>query len=73
MGGNGGAGGPGKGGAINNSNPAGGLLVRATLHVSDSLFQGNEAIGGAGGNGGSGGNGGAGGAGQGGGLNNCVL
>jgi hypothetical protein len=69
-GGNGGAGGPGQGGVINNSNPTGGLLVRATLHVSDSVFQGNEAIGGAGGNGGSGGNGGAGGVGGGGGLSN---
>ena len=70
VGGNGGAGGPGQGGVINNSNPTGGLLVRATLHVSDSVFQGNEAIGGAGGNGGSGGNGGAGGVGNGGGLTN---
>jgi hypothetical protein len=70
VGGNGGAGGPGTGGVINNSNPTGGLLVRATLHVSDSLFLGNEAIGGAGGNGGSGGNGGAGGVGRGGGLIN---
>jgi hypothetical protein len=60
MDGNGGAGGPGQGGVINNSNPTGGLLVRATLHVSDSVFQDNETIGGAGGNGGSGGNGGAG-------------
>ena len=68
VGGNGGAGGPGQGGVINNSNPTGGLLVRATLHVSDSVFQGNETIGGAGGNGGSGGNGGAGGVGGGGGL-----
>jgi hypothetical protein len=70
VGGNGGAGGAGSGGAINNSNPTGGILVRATLHVSDSLFQGNEAIGGAGGDGGSGGNGGAGGVGRGGGLSN---
>jgi hypothetical protein len=70
VGGNGGTGGPGTGGVINNSNPTGGILLRATLHVSDSLFLGNEAIGGAGGNGGSGGNGGAGGVGQGGGLNN---
>jgi hypothetical protein len=69
-GGNGGAGGPGQGGVINNSNPTGGLLVRATLHVSDSVFQANEAIGGAGGNGGSAGNGGAGGVGNGGGLFN---
>jgi hypothetical protein len=72
-GGNGGAGGPGQGGVINNSNPTGGLLVRATLHVSDCLFQGNEAIGGAGGNGGSGGNGGAGGVGHAGGLFNSFA
>ncbi len=73
VGGNGGAGGRGSGGAINNSNPppfSGADFLRATLHVSDSLFLGNEAIGGAGGNGGSAGNGGAGGVGQGGGLRN---
>jgi hypothetical protein len=73
-GGNGGVGGNGSGGAIQNANPppalTGGALVRATLHVSDSLFLGNEAIGGAGGNGGSSGNGGAGATGQGGGLIN---
>src|SRR5262245_54727958 len=55
-GGNGGIGGIGIG-AINNSNPVGGIPVFATLHVSDSLFQGNEATAGAGGNGGSGANG----------------
>jgi hypothetical protein len=74
VGGNGGAGGNGSGGAIQNSiSPpvlTGGILVRATLHVSDSLLLGNEAIGAAGGNGGSGGNGGAGGTGQGGALIN---
>jgi hypothetical protein len=49
----------------------GGPAVRATLHVSDSLFVGNTAIGGHGGDGGSGGHsGGSGGAGQGGGLIN---
>lgn len=68
--GNGGAGGGSSGGAINNSNPVGLTPVRATLRVSDSLFQTNEVIGGAGGNGGSGGNGGAGAAVQGGGLSN---
>ena len=47
----------GSGGAINNSNP-GGVPVSATLHVSDSLFQGNEAIAGAGGSGGGAGSGG---------------
>jgi hypothetical protein len=74
MGGNGGVGANGSGGAIQNANPppalTGGALIRATLHVSDSLFLGNEAIGGAGGNGGSSGNGGAGGTGRGGGLIN---
>jgi hypothetical protein len=44
------------------------MPLRATVHVSHSQFQGNEATGGAGGNGGSGGNGGAGGAGHGGAL-----
>src|SRR5262245_62871980 len=65
VGGNGGAGGGDSIGAINNSNPVGGVPVFATLHVSNSLFQDNEAIGGAGGNGDSGGNGGAGGGGRG--------
>ena len=84
IGGNGGSGGAGGNGGAG-SNSAGGAIssvptpsfgsglppVRATLHISDSLFLGNEAIGGAGGNGGSGGNGGNGGnggAGQGGAL-----
>jgi uncharacterized protein (TIGR03118 family) len=70
--GNGGAGGASAGGAIT-SNPAppavtGASPVRATLLVSDSVFLGNEAIGGAGGAGGVDGNGGTGGAGLGGAL-----
>jgi uncharacterized protein (TIGR03118 family) len=71
-GGNGGAGGAGTGGAISSvPTPTFGSglpPVRATLHISDSLFLGNESLGGVGGNGGSGGNGGNGGAGQGGAL-----
>jgi hypothetical protein len=69
---NGGAGSAGAGGAIASvptpSFGSGLPPVRATLHVSDSLFLGNDAIGGVGGDGGSGGNGGNGGAGQGGAL-----
>lgn len=71
-GGNGGTGSNGVGGAISSVNTPSSITgappVRATLQVSDSLFLGNEAIGGVGGNGGAGGNGGNGGAGLGGGL-----
>ncbi len=71
-GGNGGPGSPGAGGAISSTRPApaqtGGIAFRSTLQVSNSLFLGNEALGGSGGDGGSGGSGGAGGPGQGGGL-----
>jgi hypothetical protein len=70
VGGNGGAGGTDSGGAINSSNPVGGVPVFATLHISDSLFQGNEATAGAGGSGGIGGSGGNGGDGQGGAISN---
>jgi uncharacterized protein (TIGR03118 family) len=82
-GGNGGAGGSGgagsaaAGGAIS-SLPSPSFVsslppVRATLHISDSLFLGNDAIGGAGGNGDSGGNGGNGGSGQGGALRSALT
>jgi uncharacterized protein (TIGR03118 family) len=77
VGGNGGAGSNGAGGAISSvptpSFVTGTPLVRATLHVRDSLFLGNEAIGGAGGAGGSVGNGGNGGSGQGGGLRTSLT
>jgi uncharacterized protein (TIGR03118 family) len=71
-GGNGGAGSASAGGAISSvPTPSFGTglpPVRATLHVSNTLFLANEAIGGAGGNGGSSGTAGNGGAGQGGAL-----
>src|SRR5207244_2673532 len=52
--GNGAVGGIGSGGAISSNRPPlaiVGITIRSTLHVSDSRFEDNEAIGGAGGNG----------------------
>jgi uncharacterized protein (TIGR03118 family) len=76
-GGNGGSGSPGGAGAISATRPptnlTGGVPIPAILHVSNSVFLDNEAIGGAGGAGGSGGNGGAGAAGQGGALRAVIA
>ena len=44
---------PARAAPINSSNPTGGVPVFATLHVSDSLFEGNEAVAGDGGASGS--------------------